>query len=106
MNTAYRKPDQIIHPYMFAESTEDSENYVEKRTCLWLFGLSKLSVNTLPPPPPMYICQGDKCKGKKIGWCEGISGTTGGKAGRAKARSKTFPGIAAAMADQWGLNQL
>lgn len=102
MNTAYRKPDQIIHPYMFAKDENDSENYVLKRTCLWLFGVDKLHVNTLPPPPPMYICQGEKCKGKKIGWCEGIKGTTDGQFGRAKARSKTFPGIAKAMAEQWG----
>ena len=36
MNTAYRKPDQIIEPYQFAESEDDKENYVTKRTCLWL----------------------------------------------------------------------
>jgi hypothetical protein len=50
----------------------------------------------------MYICQGEKCKGKKINWCEGMRGIKGGQAERAKARSKTFPGIAKAMAEQWG----
>ena len=55
----------------------------------------------LPVPKPEYICQGEKSKGKPIGWCEGIKGTTGGQKGRAKARSKTFPGIAKAMIDQW-----
>lgn len=55
----------------------------------------------LPIPEPKYICQGELSKGKKIGWCEGIKGTTGGQEGRAKARSKTFPGIAKAMAMQW-----
>lgn len=39
MNTCYRKPDQIISPYMFAESINDTENYVTKATCLWLKGL-------------------------------------------------------------------
>ena len=39
MNTAYRKPGQIIEPYFFAESEKDTENYVTKRTCLWLKGL-------------------------------------------------------------------
>jgi len=102
MNTHYKKPDQIIHPYYFAENKDDEQNYYEKRTCLWLKGLPILMRTTnLPKPQPMYICQGEKCKGKTIGWCEGIRGTTGGQAGRAKARSKTFPGVAHAMATQW-----
>lgn len=103
MNSAYRKADQIIHPYYFAESEEDSENYHKKRTCLWLKGLPLLKRFTdLQPPPPMYICQGEKSKGKKIGWTEGMRNITGGQFERAKARSKTFPGIASAMAEQWG----
>ncbi len=103
MNTHYRKPDQIIHPYYFAESENDTDNYYKKRTCFWLKGVNPLERKTmLPPPPPLYICNGEKCKGKAIGWCEGIKGTTGGQSGRAKARSKTFPGVGAAMAAQWG----
>ena len=102
MNTNYRKPDQIIHPYFFAKSETDSENYVQKRTCLWLKNLPTLIRKTdLCKPSPKYYCQGDKCKGKAIGWCEGINGIRGGQAGRAKARSKTFLGIALAMAEQW-----
>jgi len=42
-----------------------------------------------------------KCWGKKIGWCEGIRGVKGGRKERSKVRSKTFPGIAKAMAEQW-----
>ena len=96
MNTHWRKPDQIIHPYFFGDNAK-------KRTCLWLKSLPKLApTNILPEPQPMYVCQGGKCKGKKIGWCEGMRGIKGGQKERAKARSKTFPGIAAAMADQWG----
>lgn len=103
MNTHFRKPNQIIHPYFFANSIDDKENYYQKRTCLWLKNLPELKrKNDLPVPGAMYICQGEKCNGKKIGWCEGIKGTTGGQKGRAKARSKTFPGIAKAMAEQWG----
>lgn len=103
MNSTYRKADQIIHPYYFAESYDDTENYHQKRTCLWLKGVKPLGrTNQLEKPKPKYICQGEKCKGKPIGWCEGIKGTSGGQAGRAKARSKTFPGIAKAMAQQWG----
>lgn len=97
MNTHYRKPNQIIHPYYFGDA-------FQKRTCLWLKNLPELQpTELLPKPEPMYICQGEKCNGKKIGWCEGIKGTTGGQEGRAKARSKTFPGIAKAMAAQWSL---
>ena len=103
MNTHFRKPNQIIHPYFFASSIDDKENYYQKRTCLWLKNLRELErKNDFPVPGAMYICQGEKCNGKKIGWCEGIKGTTGGQKGRAKARSKTFPGIAKAMAEQWG----
>jgi len=95
MNSQYRKPDQIIHPYYFGDD-------FKKRTCLWLKGLPKIeATNMLPEPEPKYICQGELSKGKKIGWCEGIKGTTGGQEGRAKARSRTFPGIAKAMAEQW-----
>ena len=94
-NTKFRKPDQIIHPYFFGDP-------YKKRTCLWLKGLSPLEyTDMLPEPEPEYICEGERSKGKKIGWCEGIKGTTGGQKGRAMARSKTFPGIARAMAEQW-----
>lgn len=103
MNTHFRKPDQVIHPYYFADSAEDEENYHQKRTCLWLKGLAPLvRTNDLPNPPPKYLCQGEKSKGKRIGWCEGMNGIRGGQKERAKARSKTFPGIAKAMAEQWG----
>lgn len=97
MNKHYRKPDQIIHPYYFGDN-------VKKRTCLWLKGLPLLiPTNMLPEPEAMYICNGEKCRGKKIGWCEGIRNVTGGQKERAKARSKTFSGIAKAMAEQWGM---
>lgn len=103
MNTHWRKPNQIIHPYYFADSVDDEENYVQKRTCLWLKNLPEIKRSSdLAKPDPKYYCQGEKCKGKAIGWCEGIKGTSGGQAGRAKARSKTFPGVARAMAEAWG----
>lgn len=103
MNTHFRKPDCIVHPYFFAESENDVTNYQMKKTCFWLYNLPPLKRKTyLPKPKPKYICQGEKSKGKAIGWCEGMSGTSGGRKGRAKARSKTFPGIARAMSIQWG----
>ena len=103
MNSAYRKADQIIHPYYFASNEFDRENYYSKRTCLWLKGLPVLKrTNSLSAPPPMYICHGEKSNGNKIGWTEGMRNIKGGQFERAKARSKTFPGIAQAMAKQWG----
>lgn len=94
MNTAYRKPDQIIHPYMFADSENDTEQYVTKATCLWLKGLPALRGNGLPKPDNRRIF-GVMPSGKGKTW-------VGSHVRSAKARSKTFPGIAKAMAEQWG----
>lgn len=92
MNSTYRKPDQIIHPYWFGDP-------YTKRTCLWLKGLPKLEpTNVLSKPEPMYYLA---TNGKAIYETEGKRGITGGQSERAKARSKTFPGIARAMAEQW-----
>ena len=79
MSTVYRKPDQIIQPWMFGHAET-------KATCLWLKGLPPLRatndvggaelahrVHEMPPGPE-----------------------------RSKLRSKTYPGIARAMAEQWG----
>ncbi len=97
----YRAPDQIIQPYYFGES-------FQKRTCLWLKNLPPLvyrledelfgKKTSTDKPQPLYICKGEKCKGKKIHWVEGIKGVKN----RSKERSKTFQGIANAMAEQWG----
>ena len=97
MNTCYRKPDMIIHPYMFAESVDDAENYVTKATCLWTKGLPELVGTGLPKPDNEKLF-GRNLNGKISCWEEKQNG---GK-GRAKNRSKTFPGIAAAIAEQWG----
>ena len=94
MNTAYRKPDQIIHPYMFADSVEDKEQYVTKATCLWLKGLPPLEANGLPKPDNEKI-YGRTSRGKVRTWEDSFSRS-------GKVRSKTFPGIARAMAEQWG----
>lgn len=96
MSTCYRKPDQIIQPYMFAESVDDTENYTMKGTCLWLKGLPKLIGNDLPKPDLAKL-YGIYPSGKTGCWEDSISGKD-----RARLRSKTFPGIARAMAEQWG----
>ena len=100
MSNHFKKPTQIIEPYFFAESTEDSEIYVTKRTCLWLKGLPKLKpTNDLPRPAPYrkYVNMHGKVKG--VCWCMNISGAN--QTERAKRRSKTFMGVAKAMANQW-----
>ena len=67
MNTAYRKADQIIHPYYFAESKADTENYHTKRTCLWLKNLPPLErKNNLPAPEPIYVSNGEKAEENQL----------------------------------------
>ena len=98
MNTAYRAPDQIIHPWMWASSESDTENYKTKRTCLWLKGLPPLKPNGLCKPPKNAEMYGRrKGSGKVKNWCEDLVGKD-----RSKERSKTFWGVARAMAEQWG----
>lgn len=100
MNTAYRKPDQIIQPYYFAEDEKDKENYVTKKTCLWLKGLPCLVKTTdLPKPPPFRSYKTANGKIKSVCWAEQVSAKN--QKERAKLRSKTFPGIAKAMSAQW-----
>ena len=89
MNSVYRKPDQIIHPYMFGDDCM-------KRTCLWLFNLPLLMPDyQLPKPEPIYI----QSNGKRRNWVDTVSSSD-----RQKLRSKTFPGIARAMAYQFTNN--
>ncbi len=93
MSTLFRKPDQIIQPYKFGHP-------VQKRTCFWLRNLPLLvPTNILDKPQPEYICQGPKSRGKKIYYVEAAPGDG---VERMKYRSRTFLGVADAMADQWG----
>jgi len=83
MSSKFRKPDQVLQPWMFGHGET-------KATCLWLKGLPKL-INT-------DIVSGRE---QKIHLLPKTPD-------RSKLRSKTFPGIAKAMATQWGeylLNQ-
>jgi len=77
MSTQYRKPDQIIQPWQFGHPET-------KATCLWLKGLPLLQ--------PTDVVSGRE---QRV-WKMAPSPT------RAKERSKTYAGIAAAMATQWG----
>jgi hypothetical protein len=77
MSTQYRKPDQIIQPWQFGHGET-------KATCLWLIGLPNLT--------PTNVVSGREQKIWKLP----------PSSDRGKLRSKTYPGIAKAMAAQWG----
>ncbi len=96
MSTYWRKPDQIVHPYYFAEF-QDDENCERKATCLWLKGVSPLNYEKRFSPRVIKYKNG---KGTDSPWHINTMGLP--PAERAKARSKTFPGVAKAMAEQWG----
>lgn len=77
MSTIWRKPDQIIQPWQYGHGES-------KKTCLWLKGLPLLV--------PTDVVHGRDPKVWKMS----------PSLDRAKLRSKTYPGIASAMASQWG----
>lgn len=100
MSKAYQKPTQYIEPYYFVKSTDDGE-YVTKKTGLWLKGLAPLrKVNTFSRPVQEQYYSKYRGGYKSKTWCTSVAG--GGDAHRSKERSKTFYGVAAAMAEQWG----
>ena len=96
MSKHFRKPDQIIHPYYFAES-ENDENCERKSTCLWLIGLKPLKYEVKYKPRVIEYKNG---KGTDSPWHVNTISLPPDE--RAKQRSKTFPGVAKAMAEQWG----
>jgi hypothetical protein len=90
MSTKWRKPDQIIEPFEYGDA-------YEKRTCLWLKGLPNLVPTKIVEIPDRIKFKSGKTMAK---WYVEAGNLT--KEQRALVRSKTFPGIAKAMADQWG----
>lgn len=96
MTRAYRAPDQYINPWMFATSESDSENYHSKKTGLWLKGLPKLKPLGIIKEFNCEKVYGKYSSGKNRTWEDTQSKN------RSSVRSKTFPGIAEAMAEQWG----
>ena len=93
MSTAWRKPDQIIQPWQFGDA-------YEKTTCLWLKGLPKLVPTNIVEVPPRKQFDSGKSMPEWIANAFSLP-----KEERAKLRSKTFPGIAKAMAEQWAVKQ-
>ena len=90
MSSEWRKPDQIINPYQFGDP-------FEKKTCLWLKGLPCLEPTNVVEPPKRKEFTSGKTMPSWYADAWKLS-----KDERAKLRSKTFPGIAKAMAVQWG----
>ncbi len=90
MSSLFRTPDQIINPYLFGDP-------FEKKTCLWLKGLPQLTPTNIVEPPPRKQFESGKTM---PAWYADVWHLP--KEERAKLRSKTFPGIAQAMAEQWG----
>jgi hypothetical protein len=97
MNSHYRKPDQTIQPYMFGHP-------VGKSTCLWLKNLPQLKPTDIVEPERIHS------KGRTGGY-SGASWYATDENGKilswndprtAKIRSKTYHGIAEAIAEQWG----
>lgn len=97
MSSEWRKPNQIIHPWMFGDMAS-------KQTCLWLKGLPNLTPTVTEKPEFEYHEWVDKRTGKKKRmekWMYDIR-CLSDRTKRAEIASKTFPGIAKAMAKHWG----
>jgi len=86
ISTRIRRPDQIIQPWQYGHDAA-------KATCLWLKGLPKLI--------PTKILEGGKSARRGNQTASGQN-RLGPSPDRWKLRSVTYPGIAAAMAAQWG----
>ena len=86
MSSKYRKPDQIIQPWQFGHPES-------KATCLWLKGVEPLVPTNVLTKPANGIWNNQTPSGQN---------KLGPSPERAKIRSKTYSGIADAMAAQWG----
>lgn len=86
------KYSQIIEPYMFGHEWK-------KRTCLWLVNLPQLQPTDIVKPLGLWV---GSTSGRNAGTGRIKSGYQLASHRDQKTRSKTFPGIAAAMAEQWG----
>lgn len=89
MSTEWRKPNQIVHPYHFGDA-------FEKKTCFWLKGLNTLEFTNIVSIPERTRFASGKTMAT---WYSDALKLP--KEERSKIRSKTFPGIAKAMAEQW-----
>lgn len=87
MSTLWRKPDQIVQPWMFGDRAT-------KSTCLWLKNLPPLTPTNVVDKGARHITK----SGKSLPAWYNLPQTKN----RGKLRSLTFQGLANAMAEQWG----
>lgn len=92
MSSIWKKPSQIVNPYQFGDA-------FEKKTCLWIKGLPNLEYTDIVEVPPRTTFKSGKTMAS---WYADAFKLP--KEERAKLRSKTFPGLAKAMATQWNFN--
>lgn len=94
MSSVYRKPDQIVQPYEYGD-------HARKSTCLWLKGLPLLEPTDIVDAGEIH--RGGFSKGANLDWARDDTGAAlqWNDSMTARIRSKTFPGIAKAMAEQW-----
>ena len=98
LNTHWKKPDQIIHPWQFGHS-------VNKKTCFWLKGLPLLKPTKIVEKDEIVVWEGTGAKISKW-YKDTLKIAKGNLKEVSRLRSKTFQGIADAMAEQWGLYPL
>lgn len=92
MSSRWKKPDQKIQPYMFGDP-------FSKGTCLWLKNLNKLHPSKETDDTGEWIVFGSGKKQPK--WYSDALTKSKSTEERRTMRSKTFPGIARAIAEQW-----
>lgn len=95
MSNKFRKPDQIIQPWEYGHPET-------KSTCIWLNDLPKLEPTNIVEPDFMKKENGEYYKDAKGKRYSRIHFMSRSNPDRAKLRSKTYEGIAKAMAIQWG----
>ena len=96
MSGKYRKPDQIIQPYQFGDKAQ-------KSTCLWLKNLPKLEATDIVEKGEFFEFTSKKGEKKRMPmWYYKALQEAKTPEQRRTLRSKTFKGIAKAMAEQWG----
>jgi len=89
MSSEWRKPNQIINPFQFGDP-------FEKKTCLWIKGLPNLVPTNIVSPAPRTVFESGKSMPTWYAEAWKLP-----KEQRSTLRSKTFQGIAKAMAEQW-----
>jgi len=94
LSRVWRKPDQIVNPFQFGDP-------YRKKTCLWLDGLPLL-IPTDIVEPVGSLHSGGRYGGRRKDGTRKVTPKSGIEKRCSKLRSKFHPGMAKAMAEQWG----